>query len=135
MMAKIELEGMLDGIEADNGDGGAGWTYLVLDGYDLDSQIIRGLDAATHRGWGRCRITIEQLPDKSPEAVAKRVVERHRETLDILKEADAEAWTPPEALVVRGDCLESARAILRAEFEAHGRAWDDSMYSTVTEIG
>ena len=66
-MAKFELQGMLGGIEADNGDGGLSWTYLVLDGYDLDAQIIRKLD--TYSRWGPVRITIEQLAPPEGEAL------------------------------------------------------------------
>ena len=94
---------------------------LVCAGSDLLVEIDRG---------SLCHITIEQLdPDKSPEAVAERVVERHRGALDILEENDAGTWVPPKALVVFGKDIEAARAILRADCEAHGGVWDESWFA------
>jgi hypothetical protein len=59
--------------------------------------------------YGRVRITIEQLG--MPEDAA----------LATLEESDAEAWTPPTALVVFPKDLEAARAIIRASFAHHSR--------------
>ncbi len=141
-MATIQIEGHLTTIDSWDGhgnyssnillDGGA--TRLAEEIYELGTdRICQGASGHLYgvtRDYGRVRITIEQLGrDKSSEAVAKRVVERHRGALDMLEENDAATWTPPEALVVFGKDIEAARAILRADCEAHGGVWDDSWYA------
>lgn len=84
-MAKIELEGELSMVECGDFDLPA----LFLDGEPLNNSL-GALTTYIYVGdtYGRCRITIEQIADKSPEAVAKRVVARHRGALDMLGAID-----------------------------------------------
>ncbi len=67
--------------------------------------------------YGPVGITIKQ-PD-TPED----------EALTMLEENDAGTWTPPEALVIFGKDIEAAKAILRADCEAHGGVWDESWFA------